>query len=94
MINKGGLAGASENPKISRDFQKKTSAFSASSWFILFSCACAEDPGKEELDSQKEKRTTNRRNPGGRRGDKRSIKRFISLVFWKKTLCGLCVLCG
>jgi hypothetical protein len=69
------------------------SAFSASSWFILL-FSCAGDPGKKELDSQKDKRTTNRRDPGGRRGEKRSIKRFTFLVFCNKKLCGLCVLCG
>jgi len=36
----------SGNPKISRDFQKKTSAFSASSSFILLFSG-AEDPGKK-----------------------------------------------
>jgi hypothetical protein len=42
---------------------------------------------------QKEK-TVNRREPGGRRGDKISTKWFVLLAFGKKKLCGLCVLCG
>ena len=42
----------------------------------------------------KEKRTTNRRDPGGRRKDEIFNKWFIFLVFNKKTLCGLCALCG
>ena len=37
----------SGNPKLSKDFQKKTSAFSAFSCFILL-FSCAEDPGKEK----------------------------------------------
>jgi hypothetical protein len=36
----------SGSAKLSRDFQKKTSAFSASSRFILL-FPCAEDPGEE-----------------------------------------------
>jgi hypothetical protein len=79
--------------KLPRDFQKKTSAFSAFSWFILL-FSCAEGPGKERALFPKGKMTTNRRDPGGRRGDKGFIKRLMFLVFWKKTLCGLCVLCG
>jgi hypothetical protein len=44
--------------------------------------------------SQKEKRTTNRRDRGGRREGEIGIQSCPFFVFWKKTLCGLCVLCG
>jgi len=49
---------------------------------------------RKELDSQKEKRATNRRDTGGRREDEIGIQSFLFLVFGKKRLCGLCVLCG
>jgi hypothetical protein len=49
---------------------------------------------RKVLISQKEKRTTNRRDTGARREDEIYIKWFLVFVFWKKTLCGLCVLCG
>ena len=49
---------------------------------------------KKDFDFPKGKRTTNRREPGGRRGDKISTKWFVFLAFGKKKLCGLCVLCG
>jgi hypothetical protein len=65
-------------PKLPRDFQKRISAFSASSLFILL-FSSQRTHGKRELDSQKEKRTTNRRDTGGRRGDEISTQWF---VFW------------
>jgi len=43
---------------------------------------------------QKEKRPTNRRDPGERREDEIFNKWFMFIVFRKKPLCGLCVLCG
>jgi hypothetical protein len=43
---------------------------------------------------QKEKRTTSRRDTGGRREDEIFVVSFMFVVFLKKTLCGLGVLCG
>jgi len=43
---KGSFSILSERSKFLRDFKKKTSAFSASS-FLIFLFSCAEDPGKE-----------------------------------------------
>jgi hypothetical protein len=39
-------------------------------------------------------RIPNRRDPGGRREVEFFIRGFMFLVFWKKILCGLSVLCG
>jgi hypothetical protein len=64
--------------KLPRDFQKRISAVSASSLFILL-FSSRRTHGKRELDSQKEKRTTNRRDTGGRKGDEVSTQWF---VFW------------
>jgi hypothetical protein len=45
---------------------------------------------KSDFFPKKEKGTTNRREPGGRREDEISIKGFMFLVFLKKMLCLLC----
>ena len=44
---------------------------------------------KSDFFPKKEKGTTNRREPGGRREDEIFIKGFMVLVFLKKMLCGL-----
>jgi hypothetical protein len=49
---------------------------------------------KKEPAFQKEKRTINRGDTGGRREEEIGMQSFLFLVFWKKRLCGLCVLCG
>jgi hypothetical protein len=43
---------------------------------------------------RKENITTHRRDEGGRRENETTKIRFMFLVFWKKILCDLCVLCG
>jgi len=70
------------------------SGLSAFSSVILFIFMRGGSREIRVLISPKEKRTTNRRDPGERREDEIFNKWLMFLVFSKKTLCGLCVLCG
>jgi len=90
---RGRISNGSPKPKTSKaPLEKELCAL----LLLLRSSFCLHPPRIQKKTSilQKEKRTTNRREPGGRGGDERSIKGFMVLVFWKKTLCGLCALCG
>jgi hypothetical protein len=49
---------------------------------------------KKDSFQPQEQRGTNRRGPGGRREDEKFVSWFMFLVFLKKKLRGLCVLCG
>jgi hypothetical protein len=81
----------SESPKFSRDFSKKTSAFSASSLFLLL-LLCAEDYEQERACFPKgEKNPKPQRSGRTRRG--RNRKTIIPVLrFLKRRLCGLCAL--
>jgi hypothetical protein len=69
------------------------SAFSASS-SVMLRPHPQRSQRKKDFDSPKKRKNPNRREPGVRREDEIYIKWFLVFVFWKKTLCGLCVLCG